>query len=243
MRDGLIFEWPGRHHLHLLLPVTIFLAAVLHAGLFFVFSIVYPRPESSTSDPARVYFVTPGTADSDRLEGLLHSADPAVFAPGRGLDLPDPVPPVTYIPQYDSDKPVLDPLPVIPDSDIPQVVSAGPVPVQENKTRTMVLAPEASPTKLIASGGLAGALPPLPDGTLFPVPQGFDPDPAVFLIAVRGDGRIAYIFQQHSSGNSNLDLRAADVLRGLKFPAASGSETWGFVTFQWGTDVEPMAAQ
>lgn len=243
MKDALIFEWPGRHHLHLLLPVTIFLAAGLHAGLFFLFSIIYPRPESRASDPARVYFVTPGAADAKRLEDLLHSSDPAVFAPGRGLGLPEPVPPVSYIPQYDSEKPVLDPLPLLSSPEIPRVVSPGPVPWQEDKPKAAGIPPEPSPTKLIASNELAGRIPDIPEGTIFPIPQGFDPDPAVFLVAVRGDGRPSYIFQQHSSGNSDLDLRAADVLRGLKFSTSPSGEAWDFVTFQWGSDVEPVAPQ
>ncbi|MCK9589556.1 MAG: hypothetical protein WC076_10215 [Terrimicrobiaceae bacterium] len=239
MKDSLIFEWPGRHHLHLLLPVTIVLAALLHAGLFFVFSIIYPQSESAGPDPAQACFIPPGAADAPRLEALLRSSDPAVFAPGRGLDLPEPVPPVAYIPRYASDKPALDPLPPSSKPDFPRRAFAGPVPVRQGNAMPAVSPP--SPTRLVSSDALSTRIPALPEGTVFLIPQGFDPEPAVFLVALRADGRVAHVFQQHSSGNALLDLKAASLLRGLQFAPDPSAGSWGFVTFQWGTDVHPMA--
>ena len=243
MKDSLIFEWPGRHHLHLMLPAGILLAAILHAGLFFLFSITYPHAENAGPDQAQIYFIPPGTADAARLEGLLRSSDPAVFAPGRGLDLPEPFPPVAYVPRYASDKPVLDPLPHFKKSDFPQPAFAGPVPVRPENQKPAVVSPLPSPTELVATGTLSSRIPALPEGTVFPVPQGFDPEPAVFLVAVRGDGRAAHVFQQHSSGNSSLDLKAASLLRKLIFAPDPSGGAGGFVTFQWGADVHPMAPQ
>jgi hypothetical protein len=239
MKDSLIFEWPGRHHLHLMLPVTIVLAAILHAGLFFVFSIIYPRPESARLDSARVCYIPPGSADAARLEGLLRSSDPAVFAPGRGLNLPELPPPVAYIPRYTSDQPALDPLPRPISTARPRL--AGPVPVRKEKLKAEGAPP--SLTKLVSTDTLSERIPALPEGMVFPVPLGFDPEPAVFLVALRGDGRTAHVFQQHSSGNSLLDLKAAGLLRGLRFAPDPSGDSWGFVTFQWGTDVQHMAAQ
>jgi len=243
MKDSLIFEWPGRHHLHLMLPAGILLAAILHASLFFVFSITYPHPKKAGPDQAQIYFVPPGTADAARLEGVLRSSDPAVFAPGRGLDLPDPVTPVGYVPRYASDKPVLDPLPHYKKSELPRPASAGPVPAWQQNPKPAGVAPPPSPTKLVATDTLSSRIPALPEGTVFPIPQGFDPEPAVFLVAVRGDGRAVHVFQQHGSGNSLLDLKAASLLRKLTFAPDPADGAWGFVTFQWGTDVHPMAPQ
>lgn len=243
MKDSLIFEWPGRHHLHLMLPVTILLAAILHAGLFFVFSIIYPRAENAGPDPAQVYFIPPGTADAARLEGLLRYSDPAVFAPGRGLDLPEPFPPVAYVPRYASDKPTLDPLPRLTKSDFPRAVFSGPVPVRQESHKSAGAPPLPSTTRLVSTDALSARISALPEGTAFLIPQGFDPEPAVFLVAVREDGQAAHIFQQHSSGNSLLDLKAASLLRGMKFVPDPSGGSWGFVTFQWGTDVQPMASQ
>ncbi|MFZ4774340.1 MAG: hypothetical protein ACOYM3_03190 [Terrimicrobiaceae bacterium] len=243
MRDSLIFEWPGRHHLHFLLPFTILLAALLHAGLFFVFSIIYPRPENSGPEPAQVYFITPGSDDAARLEMLMHSSDSAVFAPGRGLDLPDPIPRVAYTPQYASDKPSLDALPAPGAAvNVPPLVS-GPVPIRETKPESSGTVAEPAPTKIFSSDSLAARTPALPAGTTFQIPLGIDPEPVVFLVAVRGDGRVAHVFPQHGSGNASLDLRAAAMLRALKFAPDPAGEAWGFVTFQWGSDLQQVPAR
>ena len=243
MKDSLIFEWPGRHHLHLLLPAAIVFAAILHAGLFFAFSIIYPHPRNAGPDPAQIYFVPPGTADAERLEGLLRSSDPAVFAPGRGLDLPEPFPPVAYVPRYASDKPVLDPLPRLKKSDLPRPAFAGPVPVVRESQKPAAASPAPAATRLVAAGALDARIPALPEGTVFPVPKGFDPEPAFFLVDVREDGRVAHVFLQRSSGNSSLDLKAASLLRKRAFAPDPAGDSWGFVTFQWGADVQPMEPQ
>jgi hypothetical protein len=243
MKDSLIFEWPGRHHLHLLLPAAIVFAAILHAGLFFAFSIIYPRPRNAGPDPAQIFFVPPGSADAARLEGLLRSSDPAVFGPGRGLDLPEPFPPVAYVPRYASDKPVLDPLPRLKKPDLSRPAFAGPVPVVRGNQKSAVVPTAPAPTRLVADGALDARIPPLPEGTVFPVPRGFDPEPAVFLVDVREDGRAAHVFLQHGSGNSLLDIKAASLLRKLAFAPDPAGDSWGFVTFQWGTDVHPMEPQ
>jgi len=242
MRDSLIFEWPGRHHLHLLLPFTILLAAILHAGLFFVFSIIYPRPENSGSEPAQIFFITPGSEDATRLEMLMRSSDSAVFAPGRGLDLPETLPPVDYTPLYDSDKPALDPLPAARAALTPAPFFSGPVLLPETRPKSPSPRGAPVPTKLISSDSLAGRIPALPGGTVFQIPEGFDPEPSVFLVAVRGDGRTAHVFPQRGSGNASLDLRAAGLLRGLRFSPDPEVESWGFVTFLWGGDLQPVPA-
>ncbi|MFA7343814.1 MAG: hypothetical protein WC003_05875 [Terrimicrobiaceae bacterium] len=238
MKDSLIFEWPVRHHLHLMLPVTILLAGMVHAGLFFLFSIIYPRPESARIDSAQVCYIPPGTAEAGRLEGLLRSSDPSVFAPGRGLDLPGFPPPVAYVPRYASDKPTLDLLPRLTNSMRPQF--AGPVPVRKDGPVSAGASPFPSRTKLVSSDAFSARIPSLPEGTVFPIPQGFDAEPAVFLIALRENGQIAHVFQQRSSGNSRLDLKAASLLRSLKFSPDPSGASWGFVTYQWGTDVQPV---
>ncbi len=243
MKDTLIFEWPGRHHLHLVLPAAIVFAAILHAGLFFAFSIIYPRPENTGLDPAQVYFIPASAPDAQRLEGLLRSSDPAVFAPGRGLDLPAAFPPVAYIPRYASDKLALDPLPPATSSAPAPHSFAGPVSVTPGNSKPAGGPPLPSPTRLISTDALSTRISALPEGTVFPVPQGFDPEPAAFLVAVRADGQVTNIFQQHSSGNSALDLRAAGLLRGLRFAPDPSEASWGVVTFQWGTDLHPLAPQ
>lgn len=233
MKDGLIFDWPGRHHLHLLLPAAILVALALHIALFFVFSIVYPRQAKAGPDPVQVYFLSPTSPDFPRIQALIASEDPAVFAPGRGLQIPDGIPPVTHSAQYRSAVPALEPLPPPPQA--ASTDTMGPVPIPPSpRHSTPTLAP---PTSLFAPQPLANRLPPLPQGTQFRIPQKFEPEPVSFLICVGADGTVLYRFPQHSSGNPDLDLQASSLLRALKFRPATTTE-WGLVTFQWGKDLQ-----
>lgn len=230
---NLIFDWPGRHHLHLLLPVAIVAAIAVHAGLFFLFSIIYPRPESTTIDAAKVFLVPPGSAEWPRLSALLQSEDPAVFAPGRGLPLSGDPSPVEYTPQYDTVKPVLDDLPAVTSE--PEIArpSARPVPVLAGNAPHRETPPATPFVRLTATGPLANRVPDLsPDSGLYPE-DGFTPGKAVFLAAVRPDGSVAHVFSQQSSGNDGIDRKVADALRGLRFSGGSGGTEWGFVTFEW----------
>jgi hypothetical protein len=233
MKEGLIFDWPGRHHLHLLLPVAIVAAIAVHAGLFFLFSIIYPRPESPTIDAAKVFFVPPGSIEWPRLSALLQSEDPAIFAPGRGLPLSGAPPAVEYTPQYDTVKPVLDDLPAVTSG--PEIVlpSAKPVPVLAGNAPQREIPPATPFVRLTATGPLAGRVPNLPpDSGLYPE-AGLTPGKAVFLSAVRPDGSVAHVFSQQSSGNDGIDRKAAAALRRLRFSGGSGDMEWGFVTFEW----------
>lgn len=240
MKDGLIFDWPGRHHLHLLLPVAVVAAIAVHAGLFVLFSIVYPRPESVTVDAAKVFFVPPGSAESPRLSALLQSEDPAVFAPGRGLPLSDGIPSVEYTPHYDTVKPVLEGLPSLTADPGPVTSSTKPVPVSAGNPPHPARLSVTPFVRLTASGSLASRAPVLsPDSGLYPG-TGLTPGRAVFLAAVRPDGSVAHVFPQQSSGSDWLDRKAAAVLRGLIFSAASGGLEWGFVVFEWGAEA-PVA--
>jgi len=237
MKDGLIFDWPGRHHLHLLLPAAVVAALAIHAGLFFLFSIIYPRPQSAAMDAAQVFFIPPGSAESSRLSALLQSEDPAVFAPGRGLPLTGGIPPVEYTPQYDTVKPVLDGLPAVttePELARPRTM---PVPFVAVDAPHREVPPATPFVRLTATGSLAGRVPGLPSESSLSPEAGLVPGRAVFLAAVRPDGSVAHVFSQQSSGNDGVDRKAAASLRGLRFSGGSGDLEWGFVTFEWGAAV------
>jgi len=239
MKDGLIFEWPGRHHLHILLPIVLVAAAVVHAGLFFLFSIIYPPQESGTIDTAKVFFVATGSPESAPLSALLKSADPAVFAPGRGLPLGDVAAFEQYTPKYDTARVVLDPLPEAP-AVVPRAFSApGPVPVFGQAGARPPSRPAPPSVRLTATGALESRVPVLPPGAEVQPPAGSDPGSAVFFTAVRADGSVAHLFSQQSSGNEELDRKAAGVLRGLRFSNGPDRLAWGFVTFQWGNPSPP----
>ncbi len=232
-RDGLIFEWPGRHHLHFLLPVAVLAAIMVHLALFFLFSITYPRPDSGAVNSAEVYVMLPGSAGSARLAALLDSEDPSVFAPGRGLPLPESRR-ATYTPQYASAKADLEPLPASSEAPARIAPAFGPVPLRLGEASPPPI-PERPPSmRLAASGDLATRAPAFPSQpSLWPAP-GSNPGPVEFLAAVRPDGSIAHLFPQQSSGSEEFDQRAEKLVRTLKFTPGSGGPAWGILTLEWG---------
>lgn len=228
MKEGLIFWWPARHHLPLLLPAALILAVALHAALFFLFSIIYPRQESTPIDTAKVYYVPADTPESAMLSALMESADPAVFAPGRGLPMQEPAG-GRHVVRYGAARPVLDALPE-PSRPAAFLPAPGPVPVfARGPVETFPGNPAA---RLTASEALAGREPAeLPPGP----PPGSNPAPAVFLAAVRADGSVAHLFEQQGTGDNDYNRQIAGFLRGVKFSRSDRTEAWGIVTFEWGS--------
>jgi outer membrane biosynthesis protein TonB len=57
-------------------------------------------------------------------------------------------------------------------------------------------------------------------------------DTPTFFIGLRGDGSVAHIVTERSSGNADIDLRAMQILKSLRFlPAENHPLSWGFVDF------------
>ena len=239
---SLIFDWPGRHTLHPALPACIILAVLLHAGLFGLFTIIYPAAEPSGPRPAEVFFVTENSADRARLASILRADDPAIFAPGRGLFRAEPQSASRYTPVYEMDKPSLDPLPRTASPNSEAAVLSGPValPVPRKPDEGK---PATLPTQLVSSGLLASRLPSLPEEAVFESLPGQSLEPTCFLVSVRPDGTVAHIVLQRASGNAQLDARALGLLSALRFQPADGDNAWGEVAFHWGADVRAPAAQ
>jgi hypothetical protein len=238
MPERMIFDWPGRHNLNVVLPVTVLLAVILHVGVFFVFSIVYPVTESAGPEPAEFFFPLPGSADEARLKQIVPVNDPTLFAPGGG-GMREGLPFGTYRPTFDSPDPQPEALPVPADDEAPPVLAGGPVVVpRERESRRTVQRPS---TRLVLSSSLGATAMELPAGTVFFADGRTVPDPARFLVAVRADGTVANRFLQVSSGSPDLDREAAKVLGRLEFPPAGREVRWGDVTFVWGGDIRSTA--
>ena len=242
-REGsLIFDWPGRHTLHPVLPACIILAILLHAGLFCIFTIIYPTPEPAGPRPAQVFFVPKKSADHARLASILQTGDPAIFAPGRGISRSEQLSVSRYTPVYEMDKATLDPLPKIPTLRSDPAQPFGPVTVPgPRKPEERKLA--SPPTKLVSNGPLATRLPTLPESRVFESLPGQSLEPSGFLVSVRPDGTVAHIVLQRTSGNAQLDAKALELLSSLHFQPAPGDNVWGDVAFHWGTDVRSPAVQ
>ncbi|MFZ4598028.1 MAG: energy transducer TonB [Terrimicrobiaceae bacterium] len=232
----LIFDWPGRHNLQLVLPLTIILAVAVHLGIFFVFSIVYPGNVGEGPNQATVYFPLSGSADAERLQALLAIADPAIFAPGRGSADAD-TPAVTYLPSYAGTEVPPEPLPTrqLPSPSFREPLGAVEIP----KPQPMHPTPQpASGTRLVVSQSLAGRAYELPAGAAFVTSGRLPAESARFLVSVNPDGAIANIFLQSSSGNPDLDESAARQLARMSFRPAGGETVWGDIFFVWGDDVQ-----
>ncbi len=230
--DGLIFRWPGRHHVQVILPAAIVLAAVAHVAIVFIFSIVYPAPQADSPQNARVFFFPPGTEEAQRLAALLPTKDPAVFAPGRGLE-EFPVS-VAYVPGYRNAAP---PLVALPERDVRAVPAAPPVePVPLSKALRPPT-PRPAVATVLSATALRDRVPALTPGLV--APPGVAAEPAHFLVAVRPDGSVAHVFPQGSSGEPTLDRAAIRFLETTPFAAGGETTVWDFVTFHWGADPAP----
>ena len=230
----LIFDWPVRHRIHVLLPVMLALAALAHGSIFFLFAIAYPKRKADALKPAQVYFVPDGSPQKHQIEGLILSSDPSLFAPGRGMPREEGLFSTTYTPQFASEKPALAPLPtrmpVNPPAHLPSsrrdVKFPSPVsPKPQTPPR---------PARLQSGPTLAERLPPLPDTPLFSTPT--SPDAATFLIGVDQDGRVAFLVPERSSGDAAIDSYLIRLLRDLHFaPSNKRGIAWDFLEFHWGS--------
>ena len=239
----LLFDWPHRHRIHLLLPATLLIAALAHAAIFFLFSVVYPSSGFEGPNPGRVYYLPEGGSDLAQLDSLLTSNDPALYAPGHGLGPTEPLSAATYVPQYNTARLALLNLPPRPK---PRDIPPRPAGLVEMPHKKPSLPPPGVPrrTLITASSELAPRLPALPEALSFQTTLAPVPDPAVFFIAVSLDGTVVHVLPDCSSGDLALDLAAEKVLRSLRFtPAVDGESVWGFIRFDWGPDVVPASPE
>ena len=228
----LIFDWPIRHRVHLLLPFMILVAALAHGAIF---TIVYPQTQKDGLNPAQVFFLPAESGQISEIEEALYSQDPALFAPGGGLPRSDEDFQATYTPQYAGSEPVLTPLTL--KFPVPKFFDAPKEPVEIPRPSTPTR-PQGSPSSgpaLVAQGPLARRLPRIPETVVFPSSTE-TPAPALFLVGARENGVLDYVVLQQSSGNDTLDRAGMNYLRSATFRPSAGSGTqWDFVEIQWGS--------
>lgn len=234
MGRPLLFDWPGRHHVQVLLPAAFVLALIAHAGVFFLFSVVYPPAQTNGPDAVQVNFLLPGSPEADRAQTILSVQNPMLFAPGRGLP-EGPLPRAEFRPGYAS-RPL--PLEGMPERPRQLPVESRPVGIVrvDPPVEPLPLTRRYSVTHLSASGTLRERIPSNWTGS-FSIPPRFVPAPARFLVAVRPDGSVAHLFLQESSGNGLLDAAASRALAATAFEAAPAGLVWGMVTVNWGGDI------
>lgn len=237
--SNLLFEWPARHRIHILLPAMVLAAGSVHAAIFFLFAAKQPAPGPGGPNPAKVYFLGPGTVAAVQLAPLLDSMDPALHAPGRGLARENPIV-ADYTPHYLERTVEFDP----PPASAPLVTDArvfqGPIEIRREPS-TGPSTPPRIPTRLVFSPSLAPRVPSGTEAGSFETRSPDLPPPASFLIALSPEGTPRHVVIDRSSGDGELDQAAIRRLRSLSFLPAGGGETeWGFVEFQWGGDLETL---
>ena len=240
----LLFKWPHRHRIHLLLPAMLILAALAHGGIFFLFSVANPPLKVDRINPARVYFLGEGSPEFAQLESTLASNDPALLAPRHGSSTyRESV--ATYVPQYASAKnALLNMPPRVKTVELSPPISppiAAPVPIPRPQRHHAFAAIPTNATLLSTSPELTHRLPQAPEGILLPKSPARDSiETASFFVGVQSDGTVAHILPNRSSGDASLDAQALQTLKSLCFaPADNTPLAWGFVDFQLGSSTPP----
>lgn len=237
----LLFEWPARHRIHILLPAMVLAAGLAHAAIFFLFAAKQPQPGQGGPNPAKVYFLGPGSAAAVQLAPLLDSMDPALQAPGRGLAWEFPIE-ATYTPQYLKNSVEFETLPTSTPLENQTQIFHGPVEIlPESSKNSQPVMPTS--TRLKFSSSLESRVPPGTVAGLFKTRSSEFPASASFLIALSPEGAVRHVLIDCSSGDDELDLAAIRRLRALSFlPADMEKTVWGFLEFQWGGDLETVPA-
>lgn len=237
----LLFDWPTRHHVHLVLPLMLVVSFALHALGVVVFRAARPQSRPSPERAARVWFLPPGSPQAARVMPMLAASDPAVFSPGE-ISARDRLsrPESEYVPSFDSESPELVPL---PEAGRKMLGPVGPVVAAVRSDSPAPAPPPARPglpTRLRPGGDLADREVALPADAAFHAPPRQGLLPLEFLVSVSPQGRVLYLFPMNSSGNETIDREALRVLTRARFAArkeAPGA-TWGTATFLWGADVD-----
>jgi outer membrane biosynthesis protein TonB len=236
----LLFKWPHRHRIHLLLPGMLILAALAHAGIFFLFSVANPPVKADGINPARVYFLGEGSPEFAQLESTLASNDPALFAPRHGSSAyRESI--ATYVPQYASAKTALLNMPPRVKTPETSPPLPAPVPITKPQRQHAATGTRIDSNRFSASPELASRLPAAPEGILLPTGPAPDSlESASFFVGVRSDGTVAHILPNRSSGDTGLDTQALQILKSLRFaPADETPLAWGFVDFHFGSSPPP----
>jgi hypothetical protein len=224
--DGLTFDWPHRHRLHLLLPAMIMAAALGHAVMVVVFSASHPPAAFDGPRPSTVYFLPPAEAESGELASLLAADDPALFAPLRGLPGTE-LPRASYPATYAAAKPQFAPLPrLVGPTPVAAATPLGPVAmkvVSRPLPTTLRQEPRLRLSPGLAARWIGGGLAPTLDAA---------PPVRVFL-GVLSDGTVGYATLDREPSEPATAEAALALVRSLHFAPAEELE-WGFIQIEWG---------
>ena len=246
----LLFDWASAQDNRRRLAIWIFIALLLHAGVYLLLRVAYPPPNPRPISDATLHVLLPGSPEAARLAPFLASADPALFAPEQLRDLETPDPPIpNYVPSYEKALPDLVSLPEPGTRILPPLTrDFGALPMPDSRQAPQQLPPPARETQLEFTATLEGRRPAELPPMKFTARPGDLLAPTSFLVAVGPDGTVRHVLKSLStvgSTNKSLDEAAKRYLMSLKFSPAGEMQdtTWGTATFPWGLDVERKRLQ
>lgn len=243
-RLSMVFDWPSRHSVHVMLPAMMILSVILHGVGLMVFQLRPPAEPLSNRRSAALYFLSPTAAETGTIVPMIASADPSLFSAATSEDRDIwLLPGSDYSPSFDGVRqkfaslPAGDPSPATPLLSFDSV-RAG---IHGSKKPPARQAPLA--TKIALEGDHAGMIFELAPGISFVAPERKNLFPLEFLIASGPDGRVLHAFPLASSGDEQIDRAALRGLMGGRFKMRGdppAENLWGRATFLWGSDVQRM---
>ncbi len=246
-RLSMVFDWPSRHAVHVVLPAMMIVSVLLHGVGLMVFQLKPPAEPVSTRRSASVFFLSPTAADTGKILPMIASADPALFSAATSEDRDIwLLPSSDYSPSFDGLRPEFASLPAEPHADPPSLLSFDAVRAGDRGTKKYLEQKAPLPTKIVLEGDHAGMEFEMAPGISFAAPERKNLFPLEFLIASGPDGRLLHAFPLVSSGDEQIDRAALRGLMGghVKIPAASSKELlWGQATFLWGADIQRIPTQ
>lgn len=244
-RLSMVFDWPSRHAVHVVLPAMIIVSVLLHGVGLFVFQLKPPAEPTITRRSASVYFLSPTAADTGKIVPIIASADPSLFSAATSEDRDiGLLPSSDYSPSFDGLRQKFAALPLADQSAPTSLLSFHAVGsgVRRNISPSTTQTP--LPTKIALDGDHAGLDFEMAPGISFVAPERKNLIPLEFLIASGPDGRVLHAFPLVSSGDEQIDRAALRGLMGgrIKNPPGSASDVlWGRATFLWGSDVQRIS--
>ncbi|GEM_PF-5914753 len=221
----LVFRWREGHHVHLMLPAMIAVAAAFHLGALLFFRLIYPEPQTRVFRPVSVYVLPENPGAFASSGPWMAISDPSLFAstiPDHRLAGESSV--VEYEPSFDRGAALLRPLATAetPASNGLKVLGPVDVAIESTESSTMREDTENGDCPVRVSGDFSEIA--LPPG--FPLPASADAGslrPAGLLAGIDPDGKLVALFLERPSGVAEWDRRIESALRKAVFPASQNS--------------------
>ena len=225
-----IFDW-RRSRWDYRLPLLIVLSLFGHVFCFYVFHVIYPTTTALLPPSAQVTVLDPNNPQDRSLLDWVEMNNPANVSAPRF----DPRLAAQLTPQY---KPIFSSLSVelkasdssgpreqgIPSIFSPEVL----LPMRSRLT-------QAAPTMMFSSRlEIASTLQARTPVSLPALPAAATlSEPTSFFVGVSPEGAVDFVFLRQSSGIGQLDQKAEEFIRTVKFKPAPRRD-WGVITLHWG---------